>query len=87
MPVGATFEFQLQKPGRAIVRTADPRGRDGKGEFSTGQSGIKIVLPPEAIVQGVAAQKAGGKPVGGMRVLAMPQSPFSMVQGLSEPRR
>ena len=74
MPVGATFEFQAPEAGPGHRPYIRPCRSGGKGEFSTGQSGIKIILPPEAIIQGVAVEKAGGKPVAGMTVMAMPQS-------------
>ncbi len=84
MPVGTTFEFQAKKAGRAVVRTFDPASRGGKGQFSPGQSGIKIILPPEAIIQGIAVEKVGGKPVAGTTVMAVPTS-RGMIPGLSEP--
>jgi len=71
MPVEATFEFLAKKSGRATACTLEAAAfRSEKCQFSPGQSGIKVVLPPEATIKGVIVEKAGGKPVGGTEVMA-----------------
>jgi protocatechuate 3,4-dioxygenase beta subunit len=75
LPAEATFELLASKPGRATVCTFDVSAfRGERAQFSPGQAGIKITLPPEALIQGVVVEKAGGKPVGGIKVQALSES-------------
>jgi protocatechuate 3,4-dioxygenase beta subunit len=71
MPAGATFEFRVEGPGRAAIHTLDMTSysRD-QCQFAPGQTGIKLTLPPEARIEGLVVEKAGGKPVGGVEVAA-----------------
>jgi protocatechuate 3,4-dioxygenase beta subunit len=70
MPAGATFEFLVQKPGRARICTFDPSTSSGKCRFATGQTDIKLTLPPEGRIEGTVVEKASGRPVGGVRIVA-----------------
>ncbi|MCL5281602.1 MAG: carboxypeptidase-like regulatory domain-containing protein [Planctomycetes bacterium] len=86
MPAEATFELRARKAGRVTVDTTLVQAtfgdfsptpdvpRKGSGgirlQFSPGQTGIKLVLPPAAIVEGIVVDKASGKPVGGVKVAA-----------------
>lgn len=80
MPAEASFEFTVEKPGRAAVATLDRTTyRGGKYQFAPGQSGIKLTLPPEARIEGIVMEKASGKPAGGVMVMALPDSRLSML--------
>ena len=84
MPVEATFEFLVKKFGRATLCTLDPTSfRGEKCQFSAGQSAIRIVLPPQATAEGVVVEKAAGKPVAGVKVLASPDP--RILPSLNEP--
>lgn len=72
IPAGAAAEFVVKKPGRATVSTFNPQAsQDGSLQFSAGQTGIKITQPIEARTEGIVVEKAGGKPVGGVRIMAV----------------
>jgi hypothetical protein len=80
MPAEATFEFTVEKPGRATIGTLDRTTyRGGKYQFAPGQSDIKLTLPLEARIEGVVIEKTSGKPAGGVTVVAMPDSRLSML--------
>jgi hypothetical protein len=71
IPAGATAEFILKKEGRATVGTYRSTGSpDQKLKFAAGQKDIKLILPPEAKIEGVVVQKKAGEPVGGVRLTA-----------------
>jgi protocatechuate 3,4-dioxygenase beta subunit len=70
LPVGATFELTVEKPGRATVETLDRLlGTSDGFQFAPGQAGIKLVSPTEAGIEGVV-QQADGQPVAGVQVMA-----------------
>jgi protocatechuate 3,4-dioxygenase beta subunit len=71
MPAGATFEFRVEGPGRATIHTLDMTSysRD-RCRFAPDQAGIQLMLPVEARIEGVVVEKADGKPVGGVEVVA-----------------
>ena len=80
MPAEATFEFTVEKPGRATISTLDRTTyRGGLYQFSAGQAGIKLTLPLEARIEGTVVEKATGKPVGGVAVTALPDTRLSML--------
>jgi protocatechuate 3,4-dioxygenase beta subunit len=80
MPAEATFEFTVEKPGRATIGTLDRMTyRGGKYQFAPGQADIKLTLPPEARIEGTVVEKASGKPAGGVMVTATPDSRMSML--------
>jgi len=68
MPAEATFDFFIKRPGRATICTFNPSTE--KCQFAIGQPDIKLTLPPEATIQGVVVEKAGGKPVAGVPIIA-----------------
>lgn len=87
MPREATFEFLVRKPGRATLSTimqatpgtlspslsfARSASAGSRYQFSPGQTGIRLILPPEARIEGVVVEKMSGKPVGGTKVIARP---------------
>ncbi|HIJ67349.1 MAG TPA: hypothetical protein HPP51_03580 [Planctomycetes bacterium] len=72
IPAEATAEFVVKKPGRATVSTFNPEDFQGQSlQFSTGQTGIKIVQPLGAKIEGVVVEKTSGKPAGGVRIMAL----------------
>ncbi|MBL7185398.1 MAG: carboxypeptidase regulatory-like domain-containing protein [Phycisphaerae bacterium] len=66
LPAEATADFLFTKEGRAKIDTWTTSARL---TYAVGQSGIKLVLPPEARIHGVVLEKATGKPVSGVRLL------------------
>ncbi len=72
IPDKASAEFIVKKPGRATISTFDPQNfRGGALQFSSGQTDIKITQPVGAKVEGIVVEKASGKPIGGIRLMAM----------------
>jgi protocatechuate 3,4-dioxygenase beta subunit len=71
LPAEATFELLAQKAGRATVDTFDRTAYRGTRsyQFSPGQTGIRLTLPPEARIEGVAVTKAG-EPIAGVKLTA-----------------
>ncbi len=73
MPAEASFEFLVEKPGRATLCTFDSGAyREGKLHFVPGQADIRLVVPPEAKIEGVVVAKTDGKPVAGVELMARP---------------
>lgn len=73
LPGEATCELLLKKAGRATTCTFDASNYSGgKCQFSPGQEGIKLTLPAEARIEGVVVEKAGGKPVADVTLIAQP---------------
>ncbi|MHC4168641.1 MAG: carboxypeptidase-like regulatory domain-containing protein, partial [Planctomycetota bacterium] len=71
IPADTTAEFVLKKAGRATVNTyRRPRSPDQRLKYATGQSGIKLTLPPEARIEGTIVEGGSGKPVPGVKVAA-----------------
>lgn len=71
MPAEASFEFLVEKPGRATLCTFDnATSRAGKLHFAPGQADIRLVAPPEAKIEGVVVTKADDKPVAGVELMA-----------------
>jgi protocatechuate 3,4-dioxygenase beta subunit len=71
IPGNATLEFVVKKSGRATVSTFDPENYRGESlQFSPGQTGIKLTQPIEAKIEGMVVEKATGKPVAGIRIMA-----------------
>ncbi len=72
IPAEATAEFFVKKPGRAIVITYQRTRYAGqKLQFAPGQTDIKLVLPVEAKIEGTVVEKNTGKPIDGIKVMAM----------------
>lgn len=61
-----TTEFLVRAQGCATVCTYDPCS--STGGFSPGQAGIRIVMAPEAKIEGKVIDKATGKGAGGLTV-------------------
>jgi hypothetical protein len=71
LPAEATFELWAEKPGRATVGTFDRMTYRGiRYQLSPGQTGIRLTLPPEALIEGVVVEKESGKPAAGVRLMA-----------------
>jgi protocatechuate 3,4-dioxygenase beta subunit len=71
IPGDATLEFVVKKTGRATISTFNPENYRGESlQFSPGQSDIKLVQPIEAKIEGQVIEKATGKPVAGIRIMA-----------------
>ncbi len=71
IPGDATLEFVVKKSGRATVNTFDPENFRGESlQFSPGQTGIKIIQPMEAKIEGMVVEKETGKPIAGIRIMA-----------------
>jgi protocatechuate 3,4-dioxygenase beta subunit len=69
IPATATAELIVSKQGQATVntykRTDEPYQ---KLNFTEGQKDIRIILPVEARIEGIAVEKSTGKPVGGVNI-------------------
>lgn len=61
----AKADFNVLAEGFAPAQTHDRKSREPVGQFSPGQGDIKIVLVPEARVEGLVLDKATGRPVAG----------------------
>jgi len=71
IPPKATAEFIMKKDGRATLGTYKSNGgANQKLNFAAGQADIKLVLPIEAKIEGIAVQKDTGKPVSGVQLTA-----------------
>jgi len=71
IPTDATAEFTAGKTTRATVTTFDTENYQGQAlQFSSGQTDIKITLPPEARIEGSIVEKATAKPAAGIRIMA-----------------
>ena len=80
MPADATFEFTIEKPGRATLDTLDRMTyRGGRYQFSSGQADIKLTLPLEARIEGAVVERDSGKPAGGVMVTALLDVRLSML--------
>ena len=71
IPAEATAEFLVKKTGRATVSTQRTRYAGQKLQFAPGQTDIKLVSPVEAKIEGIVVEKNTGKPIGGVKVMAM----------------
>jgi len=71
IPAEATAEFLVKKPGRATVSTFSRENYQGHSlQFSPGQTDIKLIQPVEATIEGMVVEKASGKPVAGIKIMA-----------------
>jgi protocatechuate 3,4-dioxygenase beta subunit len=90
LPAGATCEFLVRKPGRVTLNTLIPTlfgdsssrldiarliSGPSRCQFSPGQTGIKLALPLEAIIEGRAVEKNNGRPISGVKVTAKSDQP------------
>jgi hypothetical protein len=71
IPPDATAEFIARKASKATVSTFNPANYQGQSlQYSSGQTDIKITLPPEARIEGTVVEKGTGKPSAGIRIMA-----------------
>jgi protocatechuate 3,4-dioxygenase beta subunit len=72
MPAEASAELIVEKPGRATISTFNPQSFRGRSlQFAAGRTDVKITQPQAAKIEGIVVTKADGKPVGGVRLMAM----------------
>ncbi|MBN2591285.1 MAG: carboxypeptidase regulatory-like domain-containing protein [Sedimentisphaerales bacterium] len=70
LPANATVEFVVQKTARAMVNTNNINKLElysDKLQFSPGQENIRLVQPPESVIDGIVVDKSTGKPVSGIK--------------------
>lgn len=81
IPGKATAELVAKKTGKATVSTLDVENTRGDQlQFAAGQTDIEIVMPVEAKIEGTVVEKTSGKPVAGIKMMAVKGSrpqPFS----------
>ena len=81
IPGNATAEFIVKKSGKATVSTLDIENTQGDQlQFAAGQTDIEITMPVEAKIEGTVVDKAGSKPIAGIKMMAVKGSrpqPFS----------
>jgi len=74
IPAGTTADFGVEADGMASIWTICDFG-PGEGEqYAAGRTDVRIVLPPEAFIQGRVIPQESGEPVAGLRILAVPYS-------------
>jgi protocatechuate 3,4-dioxygenase beta subunit len=71
IPADVTSDLLVEAPGRASVRTSPPPDGLLGWRFAAGRTGIRVVLPPEARIQGRVIDPSGNG-VAGIRLLARP---------------
>ncbi|MBN2313995.1 MAG: carboxypeptidase regulatory-like domain-containing protein [Sedimentisphaerales bacterium] len=72
IPDKASAEFVVKKPGRATISTFDPQNfQGGSLQYSSGRTDIQITQPAGAKIEGIVVEKASGKPIGGIRLMAI----------------
>ncbi len=79
IPVGATADFWVEAPGRVCFWTfwetdlVDVLG----SRFAAGRTDVRIVLGPEAKIQGLIIDEDTGNPVEGIRLQARPDRSYA----------
>ncbi len=69
IPAEATAEFFAKKPGKATVSTFQRiSSGDQKLKYTAGRTDIKLILPVEAKIEGIAVEKSTGKPIEGVQM-------------------
>jgi len=72
IPANTTADFQVAAPGRA--RSCTYRDEIGRGcQFAAGRADIRLVLGPEAVIQGKVVEEDTDRPVSGVQVAAIPK--------------
>jgi hypothetical protein len=85
LPAEATAEFLVKKTGRAMLGTWDPDSRPTL-QYSPGQTDIKLLLPVEAKIEGIVAEKDTGEPVAEVKLIALQDRPrFTPLNSEQEP--
>ncbi len=77
VPDDASADFLFTAPGKANVYTFMASDNSPGYRYAAGRTDIRIVLPPEAKIQGRVVDPAG-KPVVGVRLLARPDKREAM---------
>ncbi|KPK86090.1 MAG: hypothetical protein AMJ81_02100, partial [Phycisphaerae bacterium SM23_33] len=67
VPPGCTGEFRVEAAGRAALRTEYDRRRHG---YPAPATDIELVLPPEGRIEATVVEKATGRPVGEVALMA-----------------
>ena len=70
IPEGATADFGVEAPGRALIWTTCDSGLGQGEQFAAGRTDICIVLPPEGCIQGRVVKQQTDEPVAGVQLLA-----------------
>ncbi len=69
LPEEASVEFGVKKQGYATLLTLErSQYYQESYQFVPGQSDIKLVMPPEAVVEGMVIEQDSGRPVAGVMV-------------------
>jgi len=76
IPVDATADFVVSAPGRAKVTTFGS-SEDGSRSFAAGRTDIRVVLLPEARIEGVVVSKDTRAPVAGVPLALTPDSDYA----------
>jgi protocatechuate 3,4-dioxygenase beta subunit len=67
LPAEARCELLVRSPGRATLCTSDSWSfPDEVFAYTPGKAEARIILPPQATIQGTAVDKTSGKPVAGV---------------------
>ncbi len=79
IPRGATADFWAEAPGRASCGTywSGELSSVLGSQFRAGQTDVRIVLKPEAILRGRVVDEDSGKGVAGVRLLARPNTHYA----------
>src|ERR1035437_4351959 len=78
VPTEFRAEFTVKAAGRATVATERTIvGESPSPQFRPGQEGIRIVLPLQCRIEGLALDKATRKPVAGVKLIAMRGNPLN----------
>ncbi len=77
IPPGSVADFRVDAPGKAVRFTHDERGAEEGMGYRVGRDEVRIVLKPEAILRGRVIDEDSGKPVGGVQLLARPDTQYS----------
>ena len=74
IPEGATADFGVEAPGKALIWTTCDSGLGHGEQFTAGCADIRIVLPPEAHIQGRVVKQETGEPLAGVQLMVRPIS-------------
>lgn len=71
IPTEAFADLQVKAPGRVSLCTFR-EGLERGCQFASGRTDIRLVLGPEAVIQGKVVEEDAGRPVSGVPVAAVP---------------
>ncbi|UCD27728.1 MAG: carboxypeptidase regulatory-like domain-containing protein, partial [Planctomycetota bacterium] len=72
VPTGATADFGVEAPGKALVWTICDFGLMEGEQYAAGRTDIRIVLPHEARIKGQVVNERTGQALAGVRIMAKP---------------